>query len=109
MNTPDYEIQATPMTIRDLGWEFLQDVCAEARPSFVDDDFRPLRHNPDGSSVPGFDGRAKVMIADLSDAGLGRMLVVPYLDDKKTKVLYCKYETETFLDSVSAPDGMNKV
>lgn len=120
-----YSIQVTPQVLRDLAaaskhlpggaWDFIKTLAEGVYPSFTDKDFRPLIMGTNG--VPRCDGlgpddKVKVFMASL--AGIENcpdraIMIVPYLDKDKIKVLYFKWTDETFYDSFTVPDGQNRV
>lgn len=112
----EYSVQATPFTIRDLGWKFLTDLAEGVYPKFQAVDFRPLVFRVDGTTVmdaKGKDEPVMVFFAQLkefTDAVDDErvLMIVPYLDTEGIKVLYFKWAEETIYDSFSVPDGQNR-
>lgn len=115
----EFSVQATPMIIRDLGWDFLTSLAEAAYPKFEDKEFRPLRFMPDGTtrmdigdnnpdqSIRVFFGMMSEFTDDPNDAR--KLMIVPYRDKEGIKVLYFKWAEETIYDSFSVPDGQNRV
>ena len=113
----EYSVQATPLILRDLGWEFVTELAEAVWPKFVPADFRPLIFGRDGTTTvadaQGTDFPVKVFFAALSeftDVPNDRaLMIVPYTDKEGIKVLYFKWADETFYDSFSVPDGQNRI
>lgn len=111
--SPDYSVQATPLVIRDLGWDTLREISKQAYKSFDEGEFMPLVVRDGGWKIDTKNDTMNVfiiLIREPTDKAPGRSLMVfPYRDTVGIRVLYCKWTDETLEDSVAVPDGQNKV
>lgn len=116
----EYSVQATPYVIRDLGWKRIKVMAEAVYPGFTATDFRPLVFGPSGETTCldalGNDTPLKVFYGQLHEfQGMTFhdpnkvVMIAPYLDKDRIKVLYFKWADETLYDSFCANDGQNRV